>query len=268
MVFRVNKTKDYSTISNYHLRDKNLSLKAKGLLSVMLSLSENWDYSIKGLVAISKENETSINSALKELKERGYLVITKKMPNETSNGRIQYEYDIYEKPIQDSEKQDLENLGVENLGVENPDIETINNNYIYNKQNTNNKILKEKELNIIDKSNDLITKEEYKEEIPYKLIVEYLNEKLGTNYQPNSRKTKDLIKARWNEGFRLNDFKLVIDKKYLEWFNDDKMKMYLRPETLFSNKFESYLNQLEKKLTTKDLAPFLNYERFLKGGDL
>ena len=59
-VIRVNKTKDYSVMSNYHLKDNNLSLKAKGLLSVMLSLPDNWKYTVSGLVSICKENETSI----------------------------------------------------------------------------------------------------------------------------------------------------------------------------------------------------------------
>lgn len=67
-------------MSNTHLRDKNLSLKAKGLLSVMLSLPDNWDYSIAGLVTISKENETAVKSALNELKDSNYVVVTKENP--------------------------------------------------------------------------------------------------------------------------------------------------------------------------------------------
>lgn len=108
--YKVHKTKDYTVMSNIHLRDKNLSLKAKGLLSVMFSLPDEWDYSINGLVAICKENNTAVESALKELKEFGYLVVTKKLPNETENGRIEYEYDIYESP-QAAQKQAIENKG-------------------------------------------------------------------------------------------------------------------------------------------------------------
>lgn len=121
-VIRVNKTKNYTVMSNEHLKDKRLSLKAKGLLSVMLSLPDTWDYSISGLVAICKESETAIKSTLNELKSCGYLVVTKKMPNETESGRIEYVYDIFEKAQagkQEVEKQGVENLGVENLGVEN-----------------------------------------------------------------------------------------------------------------------------------------------------
>lgn len=78
---RVHKTKNYTVMSNTHLRDKNLSLKAKGLLSVMLSLPDNWDYSIAGLVAICKENETAVKSALSELKDNNYVML--RLPKKT-----------------------------------------------------------------------------------------------------------------------------------------------------------------------------------------
>ena len=80
-------------------------------------------------------------------------------------------------------------------------------------------------------------------------IVEYLNEKSGKNFRYSSKKTKDLIQARLNEGFTVDDFKTVIDKKVAEWKDDGKMNQFLRPETLFGTKFESYLNQ--KEVTTK-----------------
>lgn len=85
-----------------------------------------------------------------------------------------------------------------------------------------------------------------KDNIPYAEIIDYLNQKAGTNYRHTTRKTQTLIKARWNEGFTLEDFKTVIDKKTAEWFHDPKMSKYLRPETLFGNKFEGYLNQKTK----------------------
>lgn len=145
-VIRVNKTKNYTVMSNEHLKDKRLSLKAKGLLSVMLSLPDTWDYSISGLVAICKESETAVKSTLNELKSCGYLVVTKKMPNETESGRIEYAYDIFEKAQTEKqlvEKQGVENLGVESLGVENvrqlstKEANTDKSNT--DKSNTNNK---------------------------------------------------------------------------------------------------------------------------------
>ena len=77
-------------------------------------------------------------------------------------------------------------------------------------------------------------------------IVEYLNEKAGTNYRYTSEKTKTLIRARMNEKYTVEDFYTVIDKKTDEWKNTEQEK-YLRPETLFGTKFESYLNQKNGK---------------------
>ena len=76
-VFKIEKNNNYTVMSNYHLRDKNLSYKAKGLLSFMLSLPEDWDYSINGLVSISKEEVKAIRNILQELQRYGYLVIEK-----------------------------------------------------------------------------------------------------------------------------------------------------------------------------------------------
>ena len=73
-VFRVEKTKDYTVMSNHHLKNKNLSLKAKGLLSQMLSLSDEWDYSLKGLASINKESVDAVRTAVLELEEAGYVV--------------------------------------------------------------------------------------------------------------------------------------------------------------------------------------------------
>jgi predicted phage replisome organizer/uncharacterized phage protein (TIGR02220 family) len=78
--------------------------------------------------------------------------------------------------------------------------------------------------------------------LPFDEIVTFLNEKAGTKYRSSSAKTKKLIHARFEDGFKLDDFKTVITKKTDEWLNTDMAK-YLRPETLFGTKFESYLNQ-------------------------
>ena len=129
--FRVNKTSDYTVISNYHLREKGMSLKAKGLLTLMLSLPENWDYSISGLASICAENETAIKTGLKELKKFGYLRISKIFPNKKrGNKKIEYVYEIFEKPLdkrqkeQTTEEQTLESQVVENQGVENLPLES------------------------------------------------------------------------------------------------------------------------------------------------
>lgn len=152
--FKVEKTKDYTIMSNYHLKEKNMSLKAKGLLSVMLSLPDNWDYSIAGLVAISQENETAIKSALSELKKFGYLEIIKLMPNESETGRIDYIYNIYEKPKQEGKKQEVENLPLENLPLEILAVENqgqLNTNNKYNNINIIN--TKKQNIDYINNNN-------------------------------------------------------------------------------------------------------------------
>ena len=94
-VFKIEKTKDFTIMSNYHFRDMNLSLKAKGLLSYMLSLPDDWDYLLNGLCSICKESIKAIRSILKELEDNGYLKRTKK---QLENGRFSYEYNIFEIP--------------------------------------------------------------------------------------------------------------------------------------------------------------------------
>lgn len=89
--------------------------------------------------------------------------------------------------------------------------------------------------------------------IPYKEVVDYLNQSTNKKYRSSTKKTKSLIKARFNEGFNLDDFRTVIDKKTREWLDDSNMNQYLRPETLFGTKFESYLNQADK--VSKDRGP-------------
>lgn len=133
---RVVKTTNYTVMSNYHLRDANLSLKAKGLLSIMISLPAEWDYSVDGLVSICSEGITAVKSALAELKEAGYLVVRKLLPNQTKTGRIEYEYLVYEIPPekQDTEKQDTENLSLENLPL-NKNTKELNKDYIYTPYN-------------------------------------------------------------------------------------------------------------------------------------
>lgn len=225
-VFRVNKNKNYIVMSNYHLKEKRMSLKAKGLLSEMLSLPDEWDYSISGLVAINKENETSIKTTLDELKHFKYLVVTKLLPNETKSGRIEYIYDIYEKPQkQEVEKQGVENLGVEFLGVEFQGLENqgqynINNKNINNK-NINNKIYKKygtyKRIKLTDKEYENLVKE-YGEDF-IKQRIELLDEYIETNNNKNKYTNFNLVLRK---SIRENWFD---NKKELpNWFNKDLNK--------------------------------------------
>ena len=103
-VFRIEKNKNYTVMSNYHLRDKNLSLKAKGLLSQMLSLPEDWDYTLRGLAAINKESVDAIRTAVLELEQAGYV-----SRRQTRDSRVRMsasEYTIYETPHASSSESD------------------------------------------------------------------------------------------------------------------------------------------------------------------
>ena len=114
------------------------------------------------------------------------------------------------------------------------------------------KKLQESACNVTDRySNE--TEEEVEEEveeekeIPYEEIVNHLNEKANKKFKPRSRVTKQHINARWEEGFRVDDFKQVINNKVVDWKDDPKMDKFLRPQTLFNTKFEAYLNEGGKK---------------------
>ena len=103
-VFRVEKTKDFTIMCNHHLRNAELSLKAKGLLSLMLSLPEDWDYTTKGLAHICKDGVDSISTALKELERHGYLT---RQRIRYENGQLgDIEYTIHERPVTE-EKEDV-----------------------------------------------------------------------------------------------------------------------------------------------------------------
>lgn len=161
---RVNNTKGFTVMSNYHFQDKGISLKAKGLLGLMLSLPSNWDYSVNGLVANVKENKAAVQSALKELEEHKYLKRTR-VQDET--GRFDYVYDIYEKPYDKlpcTENRCTDIQCAENRCTENqPQINT-------NKQNTNKQNTKELNTNEYKEKN-------IKKESVNSVIAEYTESK-------------------------------------------------------------------------------------------
>lgn len=195
-VVRVNHNTNYTVMSNHHLRNINLSLKAVGLLSKILSLPPNWDYTIEGLAAICKDGVTAVKSALKELKDEGYLVVTKLMPGKTKSGRIEYIYDIYEQP---QEKQALEKQGIENLQVE---IQGVENPLQLNTNKSSKEVLSKEELNT-----------DYKEEFE-NLWSLYPNKKGKTNA------LNDYIKAR-KAGVTF-DAVLAGVYNYIEYINMEK----------------------------------------------
>ena len=232
--FKIRCEKNFTTIHNSIFKDKTISLKAKGLLAFMMSVPPDWDYSLAGLAACNKDGLVSVRSALQELEDNFYVKLTK-VRNEKGQ-IVDMQYDVSDEPAfgnRIEEKPFLENPKADNPKTEKPLSE--------NRTQLNTNTLNTKELNT-KVIKDIVQEQE--EPIPYAEIITYFNEVAGTHYLLRGREIKRFIKARWNEGFRLDDFKTVLDKKTAQWKNDAKMSKYLRFETLFSNKFESYLNEV------------------------
>ncbi len=122
-IFRIHANTQYTAMSNYHLRDTSLSLQAMGMLSFMLSCREGFKFSIEGLTKCSASGETATRSALKELRDKGYLNVTRSTDEQ---GKVsEWVYDVYEAPMENApvvEKPDVENPHVENQGQRNTNI--------------------------------------------------------------------------------------------------------------------------------------------------
>jgi len=181
-IVRVVKNKDYTVMSNAHLHDKRLSLKAVGLLSIVLSLPDNWHYTVKGLVGSVKDGERAVNGALSELKKCGYLQVNKLYPN-SERSKIEYQYVFYEKPQdlqnvpleQDLQNVDLQNVDLQNVDLQNVDLQNVDlqnvGAYINtNKQSTNKQNTKELNTNEYKEKNN-------KKESVNSVIAEYTENK-------------------------------------------------------------------------------------------
>lgn len=154
-------------MSNAHLHDKRLSLKAVGLLSIVLSLPDDWHYTVKGLVGSVKDGERAVNGALSELKQCGYLQVNKLYPN-SERSKIEYQYVFYEKP------QDLQNVPLEqdlqNVDLQNVDLQNVGAYINTNKQSTNKQNTKELNTNEYKEKN-------IKKESVNSVIAEYTENK-------------------------------------------------------------------------------------------
>lgn len=214
------------------LSDRSISYKAKGILAYLLSKPNDWITYISDLEKRSSDGRDSIRTGLKELEDNGY--IERKRVREKGQFKG-WEYIVYEQP--QVRKTDIgktevgkSDIGKTDIGKSNTSNNNLTNNDLTNNESTN------------------------KEVIPYVEIVNYLNNAASTNYRYTTKRTQSLIKARYREGFTMKDFKSVIDKKCTEWLHDSKMNKFLRPETLFGTKFESYLNQKGQKGGVKENA--------------
>lgn len=145
-VFRIEKNKNYTNMSNYHFYDRSLSWKAKGILSNMLSLPDNWDYSLSGLATLSSDGMSATRSAIKELEEHGYLI---RRPVRKDGKIADWEYIIFECP----EMSQVENLTSENQVVENQQVENstqLNTNKSITYESTTKECKKERKTTYDD----------------------------------------------------------------------------------------------------------------------
>ena len=204
----------YSVIPATVRYDSNLTPNAKLLYAEITSLCNEYGYCWATNDYFSKlynVSTTSISKWISSLVQNGY--ITTEIEYKEGSKQILKRYiRIINDPIE-------EKLNTSLRKVKNPIEEKL-------KENNKNRILNINNIYIVE----------------IKEIIDYLNERAGTNYKTTTQKTRDIIKARLNEKFTVEDFKVVIDKKVSDWKGTEWEK-FLRPETLFSNKFEGYLNQ-------------------------
>lgn len=191
-VIRVNKTKDYTVMANYHFRDKNLSLKAKGLLSMMLSLPDGWGYSVEGLVKLSTDGRDSINATLQELEKHGYL---KRGRVRDANGKLgQAVYDIFEQPITGFPTLEKPTQGKPTQ--ENPTL--LNTNRLNTKVlNTNNKKVSKAKSKPVENFDSIIQESTESTELRDSLIEFVKFRKLIK--KPMTNKALELIIAKLNK---------------------------------------------------------------------
>lgn len=234
--------RDWFWAENGLVDREDLSIYEKMIYIVLIRYSDEESCCFPSYKTISKKagcSERQVSNVLKRLEEKGLLI----RKNRKRKGSNEKESNLY---VLLSAKQEVQHTmpNVRNE-VLNPTAcsavhvrnEVLSNKTNINKTNLTNNIyspLEQKE----EKKND--------KEI-YKRIIDYLNKAADKSFKSTTKKTVSLIDARLKEGFTEEEFYKVIDNKTLNWLEDDKMNAYLRPETLFGTKFESYLNETPKK---------------------
>lgn len=211
-------------MSNTHLKDKRLSLKAIGLLSVVLSLPDDWHYTVNGLVGIVKDGERAVNGALSELKENGYLRIEKLYPNKDGRSKIEYQYIFSETP-QDLQnvplEQDIQNVGLQNVGLQDVGLQNVGTYKDTNKPNTNKlNTNKQSKHKYGEYSHVLLTDKEHTHLLDLygdsldehiKILDEYI-ETSGKKYKNHSLVIQKWVHDEWMKRNKNNPVKL--DSKF------------------------------------------------------
>lgn len=239
--------KNYYAIIPANVRyDKNLTPNAKLLYGEITALCNEKGYCwannsyFSELYGVSKK---TISNWISSLDERGFIkseMIYKENSKEIKERRLyitrmEKDFVTYGRNVLNPTEENFHTPMEEKVK---------DNNTSFNNTSNNTRDIKD------------IVEHSPTEPVPYQEVVEYLNQKTGKNFKHTSKVTQRHIRARLAEGFTVSDFKQVIDKKCSDWLRDQKMKEYLRPETLFGTKFESYLNS--KTPTTKQTGPYID----------
>ncbi len=242
-ICRVFKNKNYTTMSNLHLRDKNLSLKAKGLLSLVLSLPENWNYTISGLVSIVQEGEFAVKSILKELQEQKYLVIRKIMPNKETKV-LSYEYRFFESP--ENCTQDLTTQGLGN--------QMLDNQMLDNQTQINKEQQLTEQIKIDNNNKKTIQKSSTKE------TEDEIFNRFWELFPRKRRGGKEESFRAWNKALKRED---ITPEQILEvvkvYANSDEVKRgYAKGCAAWLNG-SCFLNEYQSIKENSDMNPVLEY---------
>lgn len=236
---------NYTNTNNQLVRDDDLTWKARGIFNYLWSQANEWQFYVKEIASHSKDGEKALQSGLQELERHGYLKRVNRHSKDGSFDGLDWILDDTGKlnrQAQNSVNGEKEAKPPKNR-QNTPDVKRAQRETRPAQnlplRNNNNKNYQYKEIS--NKRNNGSAKAEPSS--IHEDVIDYLNGKIGARYKSSSAINKRLIDARVKEGYTLYDFKRVIDNKVASWAQDQKMSKYLRPQTLFGTKFESYLNE-------------------------
>ena len=238
----------FAQVSTVALADKSLSWKAKGVLSYLMSLPDDWSIYVEELTKHSKDGRDATAGAINELISAGYVRRSKK--RDDSNKFAGYDYEVSDTKFD----QSINGIPVNGFSV-NGFQEGNNTNYSYSLEGNNKSIVGKPDD--AEKLTSIV-----------KGAITLLNELTKSGFKPESRKTRDTIKARVNEGYTIADFEEVIRHKVADWLHDPKQSQYLRPETLFGSKFEGYLQCAKRANQINQIETLIDIELTEEQGQL